>query len=393
MSERGKIGAPTTLHLKNIPARIGIAGTGFIGAGLCRLIPRCEGMNVSKVLTRRKIDTVRGIEAELLTNSLDELIESSDLIVECSGDVLRAAVVVDRVMQAGLPVVTMCAEFHVTAGSYFCTRGLITDAEGDQPGSLAALHEEAVSMGFRPLVYGNIKGFLNHNPIKEEVEHWARRGGISPVQVTSFTDGTKMQIENALVANAFGATIMQRGMIGMEAQAIEDASIAYGRKALSIHKPIVDYVLNPRLPAGVFLVSEHPFEPPEVLRYYKLGEGPFYTLLRPYHLCHLELPRTIRRVLEGRGPLLNNSPTPRINVVAVAKEDLAAGTEIKTAIGGPEFRGEAVVIADFPDAPPIGLLSGAVLRNSVSAGQTLKLSDIDIPDSLAKVAWDTVRPK
>lgn len=376
------------------PARIGIAGTGFIGTGLNRMIPRSHGMKLGRVLTRRPLATVGGgIDPALLTNSMDELIEHSDLVVECSGDVRRAAAVVDRALSAGLPVVTMCAEFHVTVGSYFCTRGVLTDAEGDQPGSLAALHEEAVGMGFHPLVYGNIKGFLNHNPIKEEVEHWARRCGISPVQVTSFTDGTKMQVENALVANGLGATIVQRGMIGLHDVQIEDAAIDYGRKALSIHKPIVDYVLNRRLPAGVFIVAENLSEPPEVLRYYKLGEGPFYTLLRPYHLCHLELPRTIRRVLDGRGPLLNNSPDPRINVVAVAKDDLPAGARIATAIGGPELRGEAVAIAALPDAPPIGILSGAVLRHSVCAGQTILLSDVDIPDSLAKTAWESVWPK
>ncbi len=374
-------------------ARIGISGTGFIGVGLHRRIPQCAGMKIGRVLTRRPLASVGGIDAALLTNSIDELIENSDLVVECSGDVLRASTVIDRVLSAGLPVVTMCAEFHVTVGSYFCTRGVLTDAEGDQPGSLAALHEEAVDMGFHPLVYGNMKGFLNHNPIKEEVEHWARRGGISPVQVTSFTDGTKMQIENALVANGLGATIMQRGMIGLQNALLEDAAIAYGRKALSIHTPIVDYVLNPRLPAGVFIVSEHLSEPPDVLRYYKLGEGPFYTLLRPYHLCHLELPRTIRRVLDGRGPLLNNSPAPRINVAAVAKNDLAAGTRIETAIGGHEVRGEAVIIEVLPDAPPIGLLSGATLRHSVSAGQTIMLSDVDIPDNIVRMAWESTRPK
>lgn len=387
--------APTVApnFMGNKAARIGISGTGFIGVGLNRLLPACEGLRPSRVLTRRPLDSVGGINHALLTNSLDELIEHSDLIVECSGDVLHAATVVDRALSAGLPVVTMCAEFHVTAGSYFCSRGLVTDAEGDQPGSLAALHEEAVGMGFHPLVYGNIKGFLNHYPIKEEVAHWARRCGISPVQVTSFTDGTKMQIENALVANGLGAAITQRGMTGLRDVVLEDASIILGRRAFAIHTPIVDYVLNPRLPAGVFIVAEHPFEPLEVLRYYKLGEGPFYTLLRPYHLCHLELPRTIRRVLEGRGPLLNNSPAPRINVVAVAKADLAAGTVITTAIGGDEVRGEAVTYSELPDAPPIGLLSGATLRHSVAVGQTLMLSDVDIPDSLAKTAWESVRPK
>lgn len=374
-------------------SRIGIAGTGFIAAGLHRVLQRPRGPKVTRVLTRRPLASVGGFSPEILTNSVDELVANSDLVVECSGDVIRAAEVVDRVLQAGLPVVTMCAEFHVTVGSYFCGRGLITEAEGDQPGSLAALNEEVVGMGFHPLVYGNIKGFLNHTPLEEEVAHWARRNGISRTQVTSFTDGTKLQIEGALVANGLGASITQRGMSCLEGVDLDEATVILGRKALSLHKTISDYVLNPKLPAGVFIVAEHRTEPPEVLRYYKLGEGPFYCLLRPYHLCHLEMLRTIERVLEGRGPLLDNGSQPQISVVAVAKRDLPAGSVIATAIGGPEVRGEAVVSAQLPDAPPIGLLSGARLRHSVSVGQTLRLSDVDIPDSLARSAWESLRQR
>lgn len=382
--------APLSRHHRSIPARIGIVGTGFIAMGLSMLMRSAADLTVSRILTRRDLATVSSFDASALTRSLDDLLENSDIIVECSGDIVHASNVVDAAFRAGLPVVTMGAEFHVTVGSHFCTRGVLTEAEGDQPGSLAALHEEAVSMGFKPLVYGNIKGFLNQNPSGKDMAYWAERNGISVPQVTSFTDGTKLQIEQALVANGLGADIVQRGMLGLRDLPLHDAGLMLGEEAKTLGEgPISDYVLNPNLPAGVFVTAEHTTERPEVLRYLKLGDGPFYTLLRPYHLCHLEMPRTIRRVLEGRGPLLNNSPHPRVNVVAVAKRDLPAGHLIKTAIGGSELRGETVRISECGDAPPIGLLSGARLRHSIAAGQTVELSDVDIPDSLAKHAWES----
>lgn len=372
----------------SMPARIGIVGTGFIAMGVGMLLRTIPDLVVSRVLTRRELAGIDHFDRRTLTRSVDELIDHSDLIVECSGDINHACKVVTAAQEAGLPVVTMGAEFHVTVGSYFCTKGLITEAEGDQPGSLAALHEEVVGMGFSPLVYGNIKGFLNHRPAPAEMAYWAERNGISVPQVTSFTDGTKLQIEQALVANGLGADIVQRGMLGLRDIPLEDAGLMLAEEAkVRGGQPISDYVLNPKLPAGVFITADHPTERPEVLRYLKLGDGPFYTLLRPYHLCHLEMPRTIRRVLEGRGPLLNNSPTPQVTVVAVAKRDLPAGHMVETAIGGFDFRGEAVRISECGDAPPVGLLSGAVLRHSVSAGQVLELSDVDIPDTLAKKAW------
>lgn len=376
---------------RSVPARIGVVGTGFIAMGLCVLMRTSSDMVVSRVLTRRAVETVSNMQGFSLTRSMDELIENSDLIVECSGDIIHASTVVDAALRAGLPVVTMNAEFHVTVGSYFSSRGVLTEAEGDQPGSLAALREEAISMGFEPLVYGNIKGFLNQNPLPKDMAYWAERNGISVPQVTSFTDGTKLQIEQTLVANGLGANILQPGMLGLkEDLSLHDAGMVLGHEAIQLGTPISDYVLNAKHPAGVFITARHPIERPEVLRYLKLGDGPYYTLLRPYHLCHLEMPRTIRRVLEGRGALLNNSPSPRINVVALAKRDIPAGHVVGTAIGGTEFRGEAMRFTQSEDAPPIGLLNGARLRHSVSAGQIIAAADVDIPDSLAKKAWEHI---
>jgi len=383
---------PLPRHLDH-KARIGIVGTGFIAVGLCLMLRMVPDMTVSRVLTRRPPGAVTSIDGPLLTSSIEELLDSSDIIVECSGDILHACAVIDAAQRRGLPVVTMGAEFQVTAGSYFSERGWLSEAEGDQPGSLAALREEAVGMGFSPLVYGNIKGFLNHYPVEREVDYWAKRNGISRPQVTSFTDGTKLQIEQALVANGLGAEIAEQGMFGLKNLPLEEAGSLLGAKAAALGTPISDYVLNPNLPAGVFVTSSHETERPEVLRYLKLGEGPFYTLLRPYHLCHLEMPRTIRRQLAGRPPLLNNSAAPRATVVAIAKKDLQAGQFIECAIGGPEFRGEAIALADGLEAAPIGLLNGARLRHSISQGQTLMLSDVDIPDSLAKTAWLSVHSR
>jgi len=367
--------------------RVGVVGTGFIAVGLFLVLKTTPDMIMSRMLTRRSVESVSNVDPELLTCSEQELLDNSDVIVECSGDIAHASRVINAAQERGMPVVTMGAEFHVTVGSYFSQRGWISEAEGDQPGSLAALHEEAVGMGFSPLVYGNIKGFLNHEPEQKEMEYWSRRNGISLVNVTSFTDGTKLQIEQALVANGLGADIATPGMFGPSDMPLEEGGNYLGAMAKAHGCPISDYVLSKNLPPGVFLVGEHPTERPETLRYLKLGDGPFYTLLRPYHLCHLELPRTIRRLLAGQPPLLNNTATPRATVVAIAKQDLAQGHVIETAIGGPELRGEARTISDALDSPPIGVLFGARLRHSVAKGQTLRLSDVDIPDGLVKTAW------
>ena len=67
-------------------------------------------------------------------------------------------------------------------------------------------------MGFSPLVYGNRKGYYNPDPPRDQMEYRAHKQGISLDQVTGATDGTKVHIEQALVANGLGATIARDGV-------------------------------------------------------------------------------------------------------------------------------------------------------------------------------------
>ena len=82
---------------------------------------------------------------------------------------------------------------------------------------------------------------------------------------------------------------------------------------------ISDYLLCAKGPAGVFITAEHDENQRAALNYFKVGEGPYYTLVQNFHLCHLEIMKTIRRVIGGGGVLLNNTSTPSISVGAIAK--------------------------------------------------------------------------
>jgi predicted homoserine dehydrogenase-like protein len=373
--------------------KVGVSGTGFIARGLLVALANSDDFELGKVFTRRETREVESVDPELLTQSMEELVETSDIVVESSGDVWRGAEVVDLAMKAGKPVVTMGTEFHVTVGSYFADRGYLTEAEGDQPGSLAAHVEDVSAMGFKPIVYGNIKGYLNHYPTEEEMEYWSKKNGISVEQTISFTDGTKMQMEQVLVANHFGAEVACRGMTGVETLPLEIAGAELGRLAKARGVALSDYVLNRTLPAGVFVVAEHPYERPEVLRYLKLGDGPYYTLLRGYHLCHLEMIKTLRRVVAGKGPLMNNSTMPKVVVATVAKQALRAGQLVERAAGGYLVRGEAAMAAEVPDAVPIGLLDGSRIVRNVEKGQTLTWADVEPKQGLALEAALALRER
>ncbi len=365
-----------------------------MSTSLCRLLSRQSAFEVSRILTRRPDSNFAKDKWQALrTRSIAELIDTSDVIVECSGDAVRAADVIEQAFQAGLPVVTMNAEFQVIAGTYYREHGLLSESEGDQPGCLAALNIKARQMGFEPVVFGSQKSFLNLNPGRGSMQHWAKRQGLSLTQTTSFTDGTKIQIESALVANGLGASLLIPGLLGPTNTITRDGAseLAYRNRRRS--KPIVDYVLKAEGKGEVFVVATHTDDQSAALGYYKMGPGPYYYLEQPHHLGHLEIPGSVQRLLQTRRPLLNNGPQPTVSVAAVAKRDIAAGTFVERGIGGFDLRGTTVAIKDEREHVPIGLLNGCEIQRSIRAGEMITSRDVALPETLASRAWEFTRDR
>lgn len=370
---------------------VGIIGTGFVARHFTYELERRPGWRLGKVLTRRPLDRCPDFPHQAaLTDSLDALIEASDVVFECTGDAFYAARTIGRVLDAGKPVVTLNAEFHATIGSHFVARGALSEAEGDQPGCLAALAEDAVATGFKPLVYCNMKAFLNRNPSPDEMRYWAERQDYSIEMVTSFTDGTKVQIEQCLVANGLGAGIAQEDLIGLATGDLKVAAAELGAAADRLGHPISEYILDRGLQHGVFIIARHDERQALPLRNFKLGEGPYYVLIKDYCLVHLEVFKTIERMLQGRAPLLNNGVLPRVGVASIAKRDLAPGTVIERGCGSFDLRGTCVNIAERPGHVPICLASDLRLKRRVEAGQLITLDDVELPETEALAAWQAI---
>lgn len=366
---------------------IGIIGTGFIARGLARAIRRSNDFKIGAVLTRRKKGTIVDFDDRDIVYDIDALIEKSEIIVECSGDSLHATDVIEPAIAAKRTIVTMNSAWHVVAGSYYRNRGYITEAEGDQPGSLAALAEDGKAMGFDPLIYVNVKKFLNLSPTYSTMARFSKAYGISLPQVTSFTDGTKLQLEQALVANGLGADIYRQGMIGPAVSEISEGLEILSKAAEEYGKPFVDYVLTEDFPGAVIILANHDSQESAALKYFKMGKGPFYTLVRPYHLCHLEILKTIRRAVKGGKILLDNSALPTISVATIAKRRLKPGDRIQQGIGSFDVRGECVRIAENHGHLPIGLVRDVVIKREIAKGEMIMRDDVELPESRAVRAW------
>jgi predicted homoserine dehydrogenase-like protein len=222
------------------------------------------------------------------------------------------------------------------------------------------------------------------------MQFWADKQDYSVPMVTSFTDGTKVQIEQCLVANGLNAGIAKEDLIGLETGDLKHAASELGQAADRAGYPISEYILDRGLQHGVFVVARHDDAQKLPLQNFKFGEGPYYLLIKDYCLVHLEVFKTIERVARGGQALLNNSSTPRISVASVAKRDLAPGTRIERGCGSFDLRGICVNVADRLDHLPICLANDLEIKRPIAAGEVLTSADVDMPETDAFKIWKTI---
>ncbi len=316
-----------------------------------------------------------------------------DVLFESSSSVAAAAGAIDAALQMKIDVVLMNAEIDCLLGPSLHRRAdesgaVITSDAGDQHGVLMRMIDEVQLWGFELVMAGNIKGFLDRRATAASVVDEARKRNLNPIMCAAYTDGTKLNIEMALVANATGLRPAKRGMIGPKAAHVSEVFDKFDLGALR-EPGIVDYVLGADPGGGVFLVGycDQPVQR-EYLRYYKMGDGPFYLFYRPYHLCHLESMYALGTVAIDRQPVFSPLERPVTEVIAIAKTDLTAGTVLERAIGGSQVYGEVEqrTIANRLGAVPICLLepdepNHARLVRNVPMGTPVVWEDIELPES------------
>jgi predicted homoserine dehydrogenase-like protein len=283
----------------------------------------------------------------------------------------------------------MNAELDGTVGPmlkrYADRAGVVfTNADGDQPGVTMNLYRFVRGIGVEPVLCGNIKGL--HDPYRNPTTQaeFARKWGQKPHMVTSFADGSKISFEQAIVANATGMRVAQRGMWGPTVPTgsrIEEAAQWYPVDELLAFRGVVDYVVGAAPSPGVFVLGtlDDPVQQ-HYLNLYKLGEGPLYCFYTPYHLCHFEVPTTVARAVLFGDPAIAPLGAPLVEVVATAKRDLDAG-ETLDGIGCYMTYGqcENADVARSERLLPMGLVEGCRLNRDVGQDEVLSYDDVELP--------------
>ena len=116
---------------------------------------------------------------------------------EVTGEVEAAAHVVMAAIENRKHVVLVNAELDATVGpilKWHADRAgvVITNADGDEPGVTMNLYRFVKAIGYRPVMAGNVKGFLNNHRNPDTQRAFADQHGQRAKMVTSFADGTKL---------------------------------------------------------------------------------------------------------------------------------------------------------------------------------------------------------
>jgi len=404
-------------RLKNIPSaiKVAIVGTGSTGKGMfyqTHITPGIECVAIADIKIQKTVDcaefmqrdykiveTVADLDEAIRQNRLalcenGELIcrsEMIEILIESSSSIVKGGDFARASLETGKSVVMMNAEADLIFGPYLMRlaeeKGLVyTSCDGDQHTCLRRMIDDIQMFGFELVMAGNIKGFLNRYEDPTTIIPEADKRDLDYQMCASYTDGSKLCIEMALVANAFGLSTAIPGMYGPKCGHVMDALELYDLEALwEDRKPVVDYVLGAEPKGGVFVIGYTESEYQQFMLDWfpvELGHGPFRMFYRPYHLIHFESLRTVAEAVLDGTSLLKPKYGFMTNVYAYAKKSLSKGTELD-GIGGYTFYGLIENGADNQIKPglPVCMAENVTLKRDIPKDEKIYMEDMEeLPD-------------
>ncbi len=393
------------------PLRVGLIGAGQMGRGFAAQLLKMPGVSLSAVFDVQRERAVEAFEQAGITPSSATDVDVAaravengesvamggveeigalplDIVVEATGvpDV-GARTAIDS-LASGMDYATLNVEQDVTVGLYMKRLAeesgrIYSVCRGDEPVETKILVDFARDLNFEVICAGKGK----NNPLDpyatpDQLAAEAARKRMNPKMLTEFVDGSKAMIEMAALANTTGLEMSKRGMYGPASTVPTlHETFALQEDGGVLDRPgVVDYCIGPVSP-GVFVVvrTDDPYVQHE-MAYLQMGDGPYFSLYRPYHLASIEAPLTVYEIaLDRQASLTSEHWTSEVG--AESKRPLRAG-EVITGIGTDTIRGVADPADDFArdGGVPLGVLAGARLRHDVPADHLLTYDDVELDE-------------
>jgi predicted homoserine dehydrogenase-like protein len=397
------------------PIKVGLVGCGQEGSGMMhitRQMPGMETVAIADIVASRPLNALQsmGIEAGRIcvTNNAGEAqdalargkyVVTEDAMLLPQLDLVDALVEATGVTEVGARVawngilnkkhvVMLNVETDVTVGLFLHklaqkTGCVYTAAMGDEPGVCKTLYNFATTLGFEVVCLGKGKNnpvdyYANPDSCRAEAESKQ----MNPKMLAAFKDGTKTMVELAAMSNATGLVPDVPGTHApcVDIPDLNKVFIPQADGGILSQRGCVDFSVGKVAPGVFAIIATDDPRIVQDMKFYSMGNGPYYTLLRPYHLCSIETPLSIAEaVIYGEATL---APRKLVSeVVAIAKRDLKAGQTVDD-IGGYDFFNRLYKYEEAAAARgiPMGLAGHGVVLADIAAGEMMTTANFP-PDT------------
>jgi predicted homoserine dehydrogenase-like protein len=395
------------------PVRVGLIGAGQMGQEIIAQVGEMVGMEVVAVtdltverarlgytysarqkpvvdendpvkagLAIREGRWVVGTDYRIVTDNPEV-----EAVIDGTGSPHMGAEISCAAIRSGKHIVMMNVECDITVGPVLKKladdAGVVyTLASGDEPAAIMEVWRFARALGFEVVAAGKGK----NNPLDiyatpATLAEKAKARDMSARMLCEFVDGSKTMVEMCAVSNATGLVPDCRGMHGARCNIkdLQHVFVPVSDGGILRKKGCVDFAIGDVNPGVFVIVTTGNKRLRDGLVQRDMGPGPYYNLLRPFHLCSCEVPLTVARAVfygESSGHPMHR---PVSECFPVTKRDLKKG-ETLDAIGETCYRGsiDLASTARSEGLVPLGLARGMKMKR-------------DVPRDTALI-WDMVEP-
>jgi predicted homoserine dehydrogenase-like protein len=399
-------------HQEGNPIRVAMVGAGFMGSAIALEIVRSiVGMKLVAISNRtlsKAEEAYRnaGVDSVEVVGSVHELEDAVsrgryaitddpmllgqagniDAVIDATAEIEFGAHVAMNAIAHGKHVILMNAELDATLGpilKVYADRAgvVITYTDGDEPGVAMNLYRFLKTVGYEPLLMGQIKGLLDRYRNPHTQREFAEKYKQKPAMVASFADGSKLSLESTIMANATGFKVGRRGMYGPHCAHVKDVINHFSSDQLRSDGGWVDFVLGAEPGTGAFVVAynDQPVKR-EYMQYFKMGSGPMHVFYQPFHLAHLQVPLSVARAVLFNDATIAPLAGPVCDTLTFAKRNLTAGTTLD-GMGGFTCYGaiDTYEISQAERLLPMTLSQGCRLKRDVLQDQPIGYADVELP--------------
>ncbi len=308
-----------------------------------------------------------------------------DVVVEATGNIEFGTQISYEAIRHGKHVILLSAEVDASVGPILKTHAdsagvIFSYTDGDEPGVGMNMYRFLESMDYRPVLMGQLKGFLNRYRTPETQIEFAANWGQNPTVLASFADGSKLALEAAIMGNATGFVPQVRGMKGYPCEHVNDMLAHFSVDDFEKHG-LVDFALGAAPHTGAFVIcyNEHPAKR-KLMKYLKMGDGPLYMFYTPYHLPPWQIIHSVARAVLFNDATITPRGAPVCDSISYAKRDLKAGEKLD-GMGGFTCYGmiERYEICREERFLPIAISMDCILNRDIAQDQPITYKDVTLP--------------